>query len=175
MEASFQPFSSASLEAWETVSNRQDDTAAWRSGIQGSILGRMRGIEQAPRGPGGTGVREAGRAAPPDEIAEGIKTFLIADIRGYTVFTQERGDEAGAALAARFADIVREQVEAREGSVTRPSRSSVRLVRRSGRRSRCRRVFFRRRWRLRISRSLWGSGWMPARRFRSRAGSAVGH
>ncbi|MGA9159268.1 MAG: BTAD domain-containing putative transcriptional regulator [Actinomycetota bacterium] len=100
------------------MSNRQDDTAAWRSGIQGSILGRMRGIEQAPRGPDGTGVSEAGRAAPPDEIAEGIKTFLIADIRGYTVFTQERGDEAGAALAARFADIVREQVEAREGSVT---------------------------------------------------------
>ena len=56
-------------------------------------------------------------ATPPDETAEEIRTFLIADVRGYTVFTQERGDEAAATLAARFADIVREQVEARDGSV----------------------------------------------------------
>jgi class 3 adenylate cyclase len=33
-----------------------------------------------------------------DESAE-IRTFLIADVRGYTVFTQERGDEAAAKLA----------------------------------------------------------------------------
>ena len=46
-----------------------------------------------------------------------IRTFLIADVRGYTVFTQERGDEAAAMLAARFAAIVREHVEARDGSV----------------------------------------------------------
>ena len=46
-----------------------------------------------------------------------IRTFLIADVRGYTVFTQERGDEAAAKLAARFAAIVREHVEARDGSV----------------------------------------------------------
>ena len=46
-----------------------------------------------------------------------IRTFLIADVRGYTVFTQERGDEAAATLAARFAAIVREHVEARDGSV----------------------------------------------------------
>ena len=32
-----------------------------------------------------------------------IRTFLIADVRGYTVFTQERGDEAAAALAGKFA------------------------------------------------------------------------
>src|SRR6266545_5875105 len=44
-----------------------------------------------------------------------IKTFLIADVRGYTVFTQERGDETAAQLAGRFADVVREVVEAREG------------------------------------------------------------
>lgn len=31
-----------------------------------------------------------------------IRTFLIADVRGYTLFTQERGDEAAAKLAARF-------------------------------------------------------------------------
>ena len=42
-----------------------------------------------------------------------IRTFLIADVRGYTLFTQERGDEAAAKLAAKFADIAREIVEAR--------------------------------------------------------------
>jgi YVTN family beta-propeller protein len=44
-----------------------------------------------------------------------IRTFLIADVRGYTLFTQERGDEAAAKLAAKFADIAREIVEARGG------------------------------------------------------------
>ena len=46
-----------------------------------------------------------------------IRTFLIADVRGYTLFTQERGDEAAAKLAAKFADIVREVVEARGGNL----------------------------------------------------------
>jgi WD40 repeat protein/class 3 adenylate cyclase len=46
-----------------------------------------------------------------------IRTFLIADIRGYTVFTQERGDEAAALLAGRFAEAAREAVAARDGTV----------------------------------------------------------
>src|ERR671910_1387228 len=46
-----------------------------------------------------------------------IRTFLIADVRGYTVFTQERGDEAAAELAGRFAAVSREGVEARGGTV----------------------------------------------------------
>src|SRR6266498_4819481 len=53
---------------------------------------------------------------PVDERAE-IRTFLIADVRGYTLFTQERGDEAAAKLAAKFAGLAREAVEARGGSV----------------------------------------------------------
>lgn len=44
-----------------------------------------------------------------------LRTFLIADIRGYTTYTSERGDEAGAALAARFAELVAEVVTARDG------------------------------------------------------------
>ena len=48
----------------------------------------------------------------------GILTFLIADVRGYTTFTQERGDEAAARLAAGFAEIAREGVEAHGGRVT---------------------------------------------------------
>ena len=47
----------------------------------------------------------------------GIRTFLIADVRGYTLFTQERGDEAAAKLAARFASISRAAVDDHGGSV----------------------------------------------------------
>ena len=54
---------------------------------------------------------EAGAGRP------GIKTFLIADVRGYTLFTQQRGDEAAAKLAARFAEIAREAVDDHGGSV----------------------------------------------------------
>jgi ABC-type transport system substrate-binding protein/class 3 adenylate cyclase len=46
-----------------------------------------------------------------------IRTFLIADVRGYTLFTQERGDEAATKLAARFADVAREVVKEHGGSV----------------------------------------------------------
>ena len=49
--------------------------------------------------------------APPTET----RTFLIADIRGYTVYTREHGDEAAASLATRFAELVAEIVAAREG------------------------------------------------------------
>jgi YVTN family beta-propeller protein len=55
----------------------------------------------------------------PDDAAEHvtIRTFLIADVRGYTLFTQERGDEAAAKLAAKFADIAREVIEGRGGTL----------------------------------------------------------
>ena len=46
-----------------------------------------------------------------------IRTFLIADVRGYTLFTQERGDEAAGKLAAKFARIAREAVEGRGGTL----------------------------------------------------------
>jgi WD40 repeat protein/class 3 adenylate cyclase len=51
-----------------------------------------------------------------DEGAQ-IRTFLIADVRGYTVFTQERGDEAAAELAGRFAVVAREVTESRTGTL----------------------------------------------------------
>ncbi len=44
-----------------------------------------------------------------------IRTFLIADVRGYTLFTQERGDETAGKLAAKFARMAREGVEGRGG------------------------------------------------------------
>jgi peptide/nickel transport system substrate-binding protein len=46
-----------------------------------------------------------------------IHTFLIADVRGWTLFTQQRGDEAAAKLAAKFARIAREVVQSRDGEV----------------------------------------------------------
>jgi ABC-type transport system substrate-binding protein/class 3 adenylate cyclase/tRNA A-37 threonylcarbamoyl transferase component Bud32 len=44
-----------------------------------------------------------------------LRTFLIADVRGYTRYTQEHGDEAGAELAATFAQLVRDVVSKRDG------------------------------------------------------------
>ena len=46
-----------------------------------------------------------------------IRTFLIADIRGYTLFTNQLGDEAASRLAAKFAQIVAEGVEAWDGAL----------------------------------------------------------
>src|SRR4051812_26321247 len=46
-----------------------------------------------------------------------LRTFLIADVRGYTSFTQLHGDERAAKLAAKFAQVSREVVEAHQGSV----------------------------------------------------------
>jgi peptide/nickel transport system substrate-binding protein len=66
-------------------------------------------------------VREVGaadRRAPDDGPTEArIRTFLIADVRGYTRFTHERGDEAAGELAARFAAIARESVESHGGAL----------------------------------------------------------
>ena len=39
-----------------------------------------------------------------------LRTFLIADVRGYTRFTREHGDEAASDLAAWFAEVVRDTV-----------------------------------------------------------------
>lgn len=50
-------------------------------------------------------------------VEAGIKTFLIADVRGYTRFTSEHGDEAAARLATRFAELAREAVEAAGGTL----------------------------------------------------------
>jgi branched-chain amino acid transport system substrate-binding protein len=46
-----------------------------------------------------------------------VRTFLIADVRGYTRFTQEHGDEEAAELAARFAELTGKVVAAGGGQV----------------------------------------------------------
>ena len=46
-----------------------------------------------------------------------LRSFLIADVRGYTRFTNERGDEAASELAARFAELTRGAVAAYGGTL----------------------------------------------------------
>ncbi|HEX6507116.1 MAG TPA: AAA family ATPase [Chloroflexota bacterium] len=46
-----------------------------------------------------------------------VRTFLIADVRGYTSFTLEHGDEAAAELAERFLAISREVIGQDDGSI----------------------------------------------------------
>ena len=44
-----------------------------------------------------------------------LRTFMICDVRGYTRFTQQHGDEAAAELAGSFADLVRGVVRSFDG------------------------------------------------------------
>ena len=46
-----------------------------------------------------------------------IRTFLIADLRGYTHFSDSRGDEAAAALADRFVSVAKKRIESRTGTI----------------------------------------------------------
>jgi WD40 repeat protein/class 3 adenylate cyclase len=52
-----------------------------------------------------------------DDRSTTALTFWIADVRGYTRFTRERGDRAAAMLAKKFAELARDAVEARSGRV----------------------------------------------------------
>lgn len=61
----------------------------------------------------------SGEPAPAelDRAPVHIRTFLIADIRGYTAFTRDHGDEAAAALATEFARLMRVGVADFSGQV----------------------------------------------------------
>ncbi len=63
--------------------------------------------------PGAAVLENEHSLAPTSE--PGIRTFLIADVRGYTRYTQEHGDEAAARLAASFAEIVESAVANSDG------------------------------------------------------------
>ncbi|HEY7834390.1 MAG TPA: helix-turn-helix domain-containing protein [Ktedonobacterales bacterium] len=60
--------------------------------------------------------KEAPKAERPDMVAA-ILVFVIADIRGYTAFTQLHGDEIAARLAGRFAELARAVAERWDGQV----------------------------------------------------------
>jgi class 3 adenylate cyclase/tetratricopeptide (TPR) repeat protein len=63
----------------------------------------------------GQALAPAGGAGPAS--VPGVRTFLIADVRGYTQFTLEQGDAAAAELTTRFAGIVEAIVDAWDGQV----------------------------------------------------------
>jgi peptide/nickel transport system substrate-binding protein len=46
-----------------------------------------------------------------------VHAFLIADVRGWTSFTQARGDEDAGRLAARFAEVARQVIQEHQGAV----------------------------------------------------------
>ena len=103
------------------------------------------------------------------------RTFLFADVRGYTAYTREHGDEAGAALARRFAELVSAR-RARApwhapGAARATRRSSVfdSARRRAALRARAAESGFGRR----SSRAPSASASTPARPFRSTAASGA--
>jgi YVTN family beta-propeller protein len=51
------------------------------------------------------------------EVDARVRTFLIADVRGYTRYTQEQGDQQAGILAATFAGLAREAVAAQGGEL----------------------------------------------------------
>ena len=52
-----------------------------------------------------------------DEADALVRSFLIADVRGYTSYTQAHGDEPAARLAAAFAEMARQTLAATGGEV----------------------------------------------------------
>jgi YVTN family beta-propeller protein len=62
---------------------------------------------------GGNGVERSAAVEP----GASVRTFLIADVRGYTSFTQSHGDEEAGKLAARFAELARKSIETTGGEL----------------------------------------------------------
>jgi len=56
-----------------------------------------------------------GRELQPEVGVAQLRTFMIADVRGYTRYTQQYGDEAAARLASTFAEVVTTSVRAHDG------------------------------------------------------------
>ena len=59
---------------------------------------------------------DPGAAASIDDSSD-LRSFLIADVRGYTRFTKERGDEAASQLAGRFAELTRDALAGYGGTL----------------------------------------------------------
>ena len=60
---------------------------------------------------------DEGTNGTPPAKPSALRTFLIADVRGYTRFTHERGDHAAAQLAGRFARLARHGITAHGGEL----------------------------------------------------------
>jgi class 3 adenylate cyclase/tetratricopeptide (TPR) repeat protein len=78
-------------------------------------------------------VRKRGMAAAeilerPGLLPSELRVFMFADVRGYTAFTHDRGDEAAARLAAKLAVLAREVAGAAGGEVIEMSGDEVLAV-----------------------------------------------
>jgi adenylate cyclase len=62
-------------------------------------------------------IAQKGQAPERHVFTAAIFVFLIADIRGYTRFTQEHGDAAAARLTTRFSELARNAAEQYDGRV----------------------------------------------------------
>ncbi|HLJ69634.1 MAG TPA: tetratricopeptide repeat protein [Chloroflexota bacterium] len=99
----------------------QDDIRQLVERVSGSLPATATGGPQAPVGDrhgvtphGGAREHDATAPAPGPRSARMVRTFLITDLRNYSRFTSEYGDEEAARLAGRFADLV-EETAARHG------------------------------------------------------------
>jgi class 3 adenylate cyclase len=103
---------------------------------------------------------------------------LIADIRGYSRYTDEFGAEAAAGLTAQFVDLVTEDVETHGGKVVEIRGDEALAVFASARQAiRCA-VALQGRFdeEAALDHDLplrWGSGSTPARQWRSRMGASA--
>ncbi len=61
-------------------------------------------------------------------VSAGTKGFLFCDLRGYTAFIEQRGDQAAAELLATYRELVREVIAAKEGAEIRTEGDSVYVV-----------------------------------------------
>jgi YVTN family beta-propeller protein len=75
------------------------------------------GVGASPGADAPTGGGDRTPRTPPEQPPSTVRTFLIVDVRGYTRFTQEQGDEAAGHLAAAFAQRARETVSSCDGEV----------------------------------------------------------
>lgn len=87
------------------------DSGSWDAQLLGSFASLIPPQARASLAKLGFAGRKGSEAALPATIL----VFLIADVRGYTHFTQEFGDAEAARLAAKFAAIARGSVEERDG------------------------------------------------------------
>ena len=78
-------------------------------GLDGQERATFFAAAPLPESAPGVGAPPAAKGSP------SILVFLIADVRGYTRYTLEHGDEAAARLTTRFATLVREVVTLRQG------------------------------------------------------------
>ncbi len=79
--------------------------------------------------------QKEGAAAQRPAFTAAILVFMIADIRGYTRFTQEHGDAAAARLTGRFGELAHSIVDQHDGRVVEVRGDEVLAVFASARRA----------------------------------------